>query len=116
MKLFRYAAFGISLGLLVGCSGTAEPTSSYDIDVRCWRDRFFIGMNRSNYESVEEMYCLSPDYFTIQCDVATVQVVNEYTTCTTKDKRSIRIREYAPSTSEVQAENEKNDKKRNARD
>ena len=76
----------LTLAFLVGCA----PSTHYDIDVECQRD---MGLNEASDEKVAVFACNAPEYFVIQCVVATVQKVSDDVLCSTKDGKTVRIRE-----------------------
>lgn len=84
---------------MAACTAVAQ----YDIDVKCWRDEAFLGVISfaGSEDDVQHLECYEPKKIAIQCDRATIQKIEGETTCTTKDKKTIRIIEYAPSINEV---------------
>lgn len=85
--------------VLAGCSASAK----YDIDVKCWKDEAFIGIISISEGDTEFIDCYEPEHFSIQCDKASVQKVTNETLCTTHDKKSVRIVEFAPTMTEVRS-------------
>ncbi len=83
----KYTPFILYSLLLAGCSASVK----YDIDVECWRG---VGAMQEDYkdEQTKTFQCAGPQWFEIQCNSKTIQIVNDSYLCTTHDGKSVRIK------------------------
>lgn len=81
--------------LFASCS---SKTAVYDIDVECWRGfgALQIDSNSGDDQTTKTFQCAGPEWFEIQCDSKTIQLVDDAYLCSTHDGKSVKIKKTTP--------------------